>query len=130
MRAFLPFTLLPALGGIGCIAQVDADADGDQDGLLASDEAGLGTDPGNPDSDGDGWTDGDEVAQYTDPLADTDHPYQNGWTIDSCRSEVESTGQGEGDVASNFELIDQFNETVKLHDFCDQVVYMVFAAFW
>lgn len=130
MRAYLPFTLLPALGAVGCIAQVDADADGDQDGLLASDEAALGTDPGDPDSDGDGWTDGDEVDQYTDPMADADHPYENGWKIDACRADIESTGNAEGEIANNFEMLDQFGETVKLHDFCDQVVYIVFAAFW
>lgn len=129
MRAFLPFTLLPALGA-GCVATVGIDADMDGDGLDASKEAVIGTDPANADSDGDTYDDGDEVAQYTDPLDPADHPYQNGWKIDSCRSSVESTGQSEGEVASNFEMLDQFGETVKLHDFCDQVVYMVFAAFW
>jgi hypothetical protein len=28
------------------------------------------------------------------------------------------------------ELMDQFGEMVSLHDFCDNVVYVVFAAFW
>lgn len=129
MRAFLPFTLLPALG-VGCVADVGIDADMDGDGLDQSEEASLGTDPATADSDGDGWTDGDEVGSYTDPLSPDDHPYQNGWKIDSCRNSVEATGYGEGDVAENFSMLDQFGETVKLHDFCDQVVYIVFAAFW
>ena len=46
----------------------------DADGLTDSDEAGLGTDPANPDTDGDGLDDGLEVLTLgTDPLSpDTD----------------------------------------------------------
>ena len=49
-------------------------ADEDRDGLLNGQEVTLGTDPYNPDSDGDGLTDGDEVQRYkTDPnKKDTD----------------------------------------------------------
>ncbi len=48
--------------------------DDDGDGLLNAMEAVYGTDPNNPDTDGDGLTDYQEVAElYTDPLkADTD----------------------------------------------------------
>jgi len=48
--------------------------DVDGDGLTNEQEAALGTDPRNPDTDGDGLRDGDEVNIYhTDPLlADTD----------------------------------------------------------
>lgn len=48
--------------------------DKDGDGLLRKEEKSLGTDPKNPDTDGDGLTDGDEVKTYlTDPLnADSD----------------------------------------------------------
>ncbi len=50
------------------------DADPDHDGLSNREEKELGTDPHNPDTDGDGLTDGDEVHKYhTNPLkADTD----------------------------------------------------------
>ncbi|MGE5436054.1 MAG: OmpA family protein [Syntrophothermus sp.] len=48
--------------------------DKDKDGLLNSDEEKLGTDPNNPDTDGDGLLDGQEVLSYkTDPKnPDTD----------------------------------------------------------
>ena len=44
-------------------------ADSDGDLLLDEREAELGTDPNNPDTDGDGFSDGDEVANGFDPLA-------------------------------------------------------------
>lgn len=48
--------------------------DSDRDGLTDAQEIQLGTDPHNPDTDGDGLNDGDEVNKYhTNPLkADTD----------------------------------------------------------
>ncbi len=50
------------------------DIDSDGDGLFDKDEAIIGTDPFNPDTDADGLSDGDEHFQYkTDPLdPDTD----------------------------------------------------------
>ena len=144
MRAYLPFSLTPlaSLGAIGCLAQVNLErpdgtiwtdggaADADGDGLNVDQENAIGTDPGNPDSDADGWTDGEEYSSSTNALDDADHPYEGGWKIDACRNDIEATGQAEGQVADNFELTDQFSDTVRLHDFCDQVVYVIFAAFW
>lgn len=48
--------------------------DSDKDDLTDDQESQLGTDPRNPDMDGDGFSDGDEVKKYrTDPKkADTD----------------------------------------------------------
>jgi hypothetical protein len=48
--------------------------DGDNDGLINSEELDIGTDPINPDTDGDGLLDGEEVKTYmTSPtVADTD----------------------------------------------------------
>ena len=122
--------LMPLLALVGCVANVTFDADADGDGLLTSEEAELGTNPAVADSDEDGWNDGDEAAQHTDPLDDTDQPYQGGWQIDACRSEVEPTGNAVGEIANDFALLDQFGDTVHLHDFCNRVVWMVFAAFW
>ncbi|MBU0645969.1 thrombospondin type 3 repeat-containing protein [Patescibacteria group bacterium] len=44
--------------------------DPDFDGLESSLEAGLGTDPRNPDTDGDGFSDGQEVQGGYNPLGD------------------------------------------------------------
>lgn len=121
--------LIPFLT-MGCFADVEFDVDGDGDGLLDAEEVELGSDPGNPDSDDDGWDDGEEAAQYTDPTDDSDKPYELGWKIDSCRHDVEATSNEVGGIAANFELVNQLGETVRLHDFCDQVVYLIFAAFW
>lgn len=60
--------------GAGYDIGADEFVDTDHDMLADWQEAALGTDPENPDSDGDGLLDGDEVMRYgTDPLnADTD----------------------------------------------------------
>lgn len=123
---FLPL-LLPLL--TGCIADVLIDVDGDGDGLLDSEEMEYGTDPGKVDSDDDGFQDGEEVDGNTNPADAADKPYQNGWTIDACRHDLESTGSEVGDVMENYEFGDQFGETVHVHDFCNQVVRITGAGF-
>lgn len=62
-----------ALIGVSIVAEGE-DTDPDRDGLLTKEERRIGTDPLNPDTDGDGLTDGEEVRRYkTDPLnPDTD----------------------------------------------------------
>ncbi len=66
----LLFALLVLFVGLPALA-----ADRDGDGLKDADEALLATDPSNPDSDGDGITDGVEYFElFTDPLnADSDN---------------------------------------------------------
>ena len=48
-----------------CAAEIDVDYDADGDGLLNSEEADLGTDPNDDDSDNDGHLDGFEVANLS-----------------------------------------------------------------
>lgn len=48
-------------------------SDGDQDGLFDDDKANVyNTDPNNPDTDGDGAEDGEEVFYEIDPLVAED----------------------------------------------------------
>ena len=134
MRVALPVLLLAA----GCdMATVNMPFDDDADGLLTDQEEQLGTDPENPDSDDDGYQDGAEYDDHTDPLDGEDHPYLSGWPIDACRTQMDPAGDtggmgavAQGDVAANFALTDQFGETVHLHDFCGQVVLIESSAFW
>ncbi len=67
-------------------AAISGQEDPDMDGLINNEEAQIGTDPLNPDTDGDGLGDGEEVKTYgTNPLApDTD-----------------SDGLGDGDEVHN-----------------------------
>ncbi|MEQ1570601.1 MAG: hypothetical protein ABMA64_33535, partial [Myxococcota bacterium] len=51
---------------------IDADADADADGLSDLLEFWLGTDPGDPDTDGGGSPDGEEWDAFTDPLDGSD----------------------------------------------------------
>jgi hypothetical protein len=105
-------------------------ADSDGDGLGDGDEITAGTDPLVEDTDGDSYTDGDEVHGNTDPLDAEDKPYAGGYQIDACRWDYEGTGTSVGDIAYNFELVDQYGETVRLHDFCNQVVLLISGATW
>lgn len=50
----------------------DDDEDIDGDGLIGTDENAIGTNPSNPDTDGDGVNDGQEVLDGTDPLDSSD----------------------------------------------------------
>jgi hypothetical protein len=123
LLACLPLTLL------GCVSEVSIDLDGDGDGLLDSHEVTLGSDPSEVDSDEDGYEDGAEVEGNTDPVDGEDKPYQAGWRIDACRNDLEPTGSEVGDVIERFTFGNQFGETVRLHDFCNQVVMVVGAGF-
>jgi hypothetical protein len=138
MRGKLTLIALSAV--IGCTTEInDTDSDGpplndllddDNDGITNGDEATLGTDPANADTDGDGHTDLAEVEGNTDPLDATDYPYAGGWPIAACRDTIHSTGNEVGDIADDFALMDQFGESVRLHSFCDRAVLLVGAAFW
>lgn len=136
VRALIPLLALGLLPG--CFASVGIDAtgggtadpDSDLDGLPDSQEAELGSDPANADSDGDTYSDGDELAANSDLLDSEHHPYTGGWPIGACRTDIVATGKEEGDVDDNFKLLDQHGDTVQLYDFCDRTVYLLFAAFW
>jgi len=137
---FLALLLLPIAGcdqygrdgrgGPGGRGDESSQADSDGDGLSDDEEEDLGTDPEDTDTDGDGWEDEDEVDASTNPLDGGDHPYEQGWPIDSCRNNISPTGSQIGQITDNFELLSQTGEMVRLHDFCDRAVFLITAAFW
>ena len=120
---------LSACGSPGDVV-MELTTDQDGDGFSDAEEEEMGTDPTSQDTDGDGFLDGAEVQSFTDPTDATDHPYEGGWPIDSCRHTIESTGNATGQITPNFELMNQDGETVRLHDFCGKAVLLVGAAFW
>lgn len=111
-------------------SDIDPSLDSDNDGVTDAIEIQYGSDPFDPDTDGDGYEDGEEVELNTNPMNGADHPYIGGWPIDACRNDVVSTGNGVGQVATDFELLDQNGEMLRLHDFCGQAVMLVASAMW
>lgn len=131
-RLTLPLSAALGLVLVACgPAQINMPFDSDGDGMLDADEVAEGTDPANPDSDDDGHLDGAEFSAGADPLNPDDHPYTGGWTIDrDCRDSITSTGNNEGDITSDFELLDQHGDMVSLYDFCGRVILLAAGAFW
>lgn len=102
---------------------IDPNLDSDNDGLTDIDEIEIyGTDPFNPDTDGDTWLDGEEVAAGTDPLDPLSFPYRGGWPINPDKDAL-------GDPDTTFAMaqpgvqlprirnLDQFGDVVDLYDF-------------
>ncbi len=87
----------------------DAD-DRDEDGLTDGQERRLGTDPENPDSDGDGLNDGDELRRYrTNPLRSdsdgdglTDGDEVTKYKTDPSRYDTDGDGLSDGDELQKY----------------------------
>jgi len=136
LLSVLPLTLVACSGSrdaddeFSLFGEEAAAKDSDGDGLTDAEEAELGLDALSPDSDGDGYDDGLELEENTDGLDADDHPYTGGWEIGACRNDLQGTGDSVGDIAEQFELLDQHGDTVRLHDFCDKTVLLVSSAEW
>ena len=127
----LTTTILALALAIGCRGddQVPAfglDEDLDDDGLTNDEELAQGLDPMSADTDGDGWSDLEEIEGNTSPTDPNDHPNQGGWPIDDCRWDPNPTGS----ETPNFALTDQFGDTVRLHDFCAREVVILSGQVW
>ncbi len=89
---------------------VEETIDSDNDGLTDEMEMELGTDPNNPDTDGDGLTDGEEVNEYgTDPLeADTDGDglsdgeEVNSYNTDPLNEDTDGDGLTDGEEINEY----------------------------
>ena len=83
-QAVLNGTAVAALGGIGTSPLLSSvtiptpQNDPDGDGIPSETESRLGTSPTNPDTDGDGSTDGDELKSYSNPLDPSSTPTSPG----------------------------------------------------
>lgn len=148
-------TRLAALLAVGALCGCTTDLD--SDGLTWQEERDLGTDPSEPDSDGDGLSDGDEVHdQGTDPLStDTDGDgYDDGAEVDAgtdpadgfhwpegdCRwpdfsdeaeaDGVSGTGWAIGDEIPDFPLIDHHGGALDLYQYYGFVILLDISAGW
>ena len=90
--------------------------DTDMDGLTNAEEAQIGTNPNNPDSDGDGVRDGLEVPDVNNPL-DTD----NNGTIDALDADDDGDGKStlSEDVNNNDDYFDDDTDGDGIPDFLD-----------
>ena len=66
-----------------------------------------------------------DAGQPTEPEA-----YLGGWLKAACANEIEGTGTTAGDIAYDFEQMDQFGEPLRLYDFCDRAILLVGSAYW
>lgn len=107
-------------------------ADTDGDGVSDGDEEAAGLNPFDPDSDVDGFEDGVEQAQATDPLDPFSWDYDGGEWCDRRRAAetVYGDGWGNGDIAPNVGLQDQFGEDFALYQFYGNVILLDFSAGW
>lgn len=127
--------LLPvaSLSFLFACAGVDGVAmDTDEDGLADSWEAEIGLDPESADSDGDGWSDYDELWGHADPLDEDDHPYTGGWERNPVPSDLdeEETGWEVGDLMPGFTALDQFGDAVSTRSFFGNVLLIKNSAVW
>ena len=104
--------------------------DTDGDGLSDLEEVEMGTNPTQADTDGDGYSDGEELAANTSPKDAKDRPYGGGYPIDTCRWDIQGTGNNPGQIAKNFKLRDQHGEEVRFHDFSGQAIVVIVSAGW
>lgn len=118
-----------------CSGDGGGDTDADGDGLLGSEEQSLGTDPNLADTDGDGFDDGEEVAAQVDPLNYGSWPQDTGvWPDRSAQASADGVTGGSslstGQIAPNLQLVDQYGNAVRLHQFYGYVVVISLGAVW
>lgn len=133
-RQYEPGT--PWIIAAGSAPEGDAD---EGDGAEADDGVGSDVDGGADPAGGevgssghgdDGLDDGGGEVSSSGAPEMPPTPYQGGWDIGGCQSEVTGATDDPGGAISDFSFTDQFGETVRLYDFCHKAVLIVEGAFW
>jgi peroxiredoxin len=121
----------PGSGGPGAGAG-PASIDLDNDGLPDSWEEANDLATDNADTDGDGFTDGEEVFGFSDPTDADDRLYQGGWDRAPWPSDLEEqeVGYAIGSVSPNFALPDAYGDNVGLWSFFGSVILIKNSAAW
>jgi len=136
-----------ALVALGCVADEtdtsggggtggDPTADPDADHLSNEEEESYGSDPLVPDTDGDGYLDGDEVLEGSDPVDPASVIYTGGWPYQRDKDQIVDPGfEGApvvGGVIPRFVAYDQYGQLVDLYDFAmhDRPVVIDMSALW
>ncbi len=134
VRIILPRSLSCSLLGLGLLAAgcspcSNANDDADEDRLDCELELQAGTDPELADSDGDGYLDGDEVTEGSDPTDPDSLIYEGGWpyywdkdSIDGPDWFYDAGTDTKVRPAIGVKLprlvgVDQFGEQVEIYDF-------------
>ncbi|RCK72603.1 MAG: Calcium-binding acidic-repeat protein precursor (ARP) [Ignavibacteriae bacterium] len=108
--------------GIGIIfTRSDENTDKDNDGLTKKEEKSIGTDPNNPDTDGDGLNDGEEINKYkTNPLnKDSDKDgLKDGeevtkYKTDPLQADTDNDGLQDGDEVNKYRTDPLVSDTDK-----------------
>ena len=107
----------------------DINANADGDCMTDVEEAALGTDPNEKDSDGDGVSDCDEIDAVSDPLDGEEVPYACGWAHNDPGT-IQPTGAAIGDTLYDAELPDQCGENVSIWDFYGKYHVLYMTAAW
>lgn len=131
---FLFFTLIISSSAFFVFAQDNTSSgmsifqDSDQDGLSNEEEKLYGTDPNNPDTDGDGYSDGVEVKSGYDPLKPAPgdkiikEPASTNLATAATQSTTPSlTEQVSGEIAGMIQNTDKNGETISLEDINNSV---------
>ena len=90
------------------------------------DNGGNGSGGGSSDG-----SDSDDNGNGNDGSSSGDaRTYAGGYPTNPCSTIPTSTGLGVGNISPDWELQDQYGESVRLSDFCNSVVLLESVAFW
>jgi hypothetical protein len=99
----------------------DPKADDDGDGLTNEEEAQIGTNPQAVDTDGDTYSDFDEVFEGKDPLDPNSRIYIGYWPYNPNKDAIVDPGwdsePADGTVIPQYKAKDQYGDWVDLYDF-------------